>query len=387
MFLCGGLLNAQSHFGSGSINHGNALHICQDGAIVVVGKIRPQPEADVDLAIWRMNPCGELLSEDLYGGSRQDEALDIIGTRDGGYLVAGYSYTAEAGFGRHDIYLLKFDPQHTLEWERRIGRPFREIPFAVRELENGYLLTGYTKSQGLHGDVYLARISRAGQLVWDQFYQADYVDFGFDVQVEDHSYLILATTAGFYFPSQANHHYPEANLMLIRTDTLGNELSRKYWGGPRHDFGRRLLPDGHSGYYVFGSSQSKSAGSFDLALSHFNAELDPLWTRNFGGPDFDMGMQCLPMQNGDLLLVGASRGKDGDVDLLIQRVDSSGNSRPSFRIEGPAHEYPQDAQLRGETLVITGASRFGTGEKALLYFIDLKGAFHFPCNSPPLYSP
>src|ERR1039458_5859635 len=92
------------------------------------------------------------------GGTVENYAYSVKQSRDGGYIVAGY--TSSYGAGGNDVYVLKLDAAGNLKWTRTIGGTGSDLGRAVVESDDGgYLFAGYTNSYGAGGyDVYLVKL-------------------------------------------------------------------------------------------------------------------------------------------------------------------------------------------------------------------------------------
>lgn len=300
---------SQKVLGTSNWEEGKVILPLADGSRIIAGNFRIAPQASLDIFLLHLEENGEIRSYRKFGGPKQDDVTWILPTRDGGFLLAGYAFDKEEGHGRHDIYLLKFSSQLKLEWEQLHGRPFREIPFCVRETSFGYVVAGYTKSQGLHGDYLLMGLDSQGNALWDHYYEAPYVDIGHSVVACQGGYLIAGSTAGYHFPSQANHHYPESNVMLIRTDSIGNEIERRFYGGVRHEFARAMEAAPGGGYFIMGASQNETTGDFAFMLMKVDEQLDTVWTRSYWeiGPGQGVSMA---IKGDEIMLCGTVEGEN-----------------------------------------------------------------------------
>ena len=323
------------------MDEGRAILALGDGTYIATGKYRLHPKKDFDIFLAHLSSDFELISIQSFGGPLQDEGMWLEPTRDGGFILAGYAFEKEGGFGRHDIYLLKFAANLQLEWERLHGRPFREIPFCIRESEDGYVIGGYTKSQGKNGDFFLLGIDPVGNALWDHYYEAPFVDFGHSLATTKDGYLLIGSTSGYYFPSQANHHYSDSNIMLIKTDREGNELERKYLGGERHEFAR-ALSKAENGWFIFGSRQSVEKGDFNWMLLYLDQELNEKWSMEYGSTGTDQGTAMIPGEN-SLLLAGTFE-VNGKYQARILEVDLAGKT-----IDEKSWDLNEDAFMQGLT--------------------------------------
>jgi len=162
-----------------------------------------------------------------YGGGLNDLGWAVEQTNDGGYIVAG---SAESfGAGAADFYLIKTDANGDTLWTRTYGGGGDDFGRAVEQTtDGGYIVAGYTTSFG------------AG--------------------VED--------------------------VYLIKTDTNGDTLWTKTYGGAGDDRGWAVEQTTDGGYIVAGGTLSFGAGGNDVYLIKTDANGDTLWTRTYGGSSF-----------------------------------------------------------------------------------------------------
>jgi len=332
------LCSAQTVLGTSNWEEGKAILALKDGSKIIAGNFRLTPKASLDIFVLHLSKNNEILDGQRFGGPKQDDVTWMLPTKDGGFLQAGYAFEKEGGFGRHDIYLLKFSAEVELEWQRLHGRPFREIPFCVRETTFGYVVGGYTKSQGLHGDYFLMAVDENGNALWDHYYEAPYVDIGHSVVACPGGYLIAGSTAGYHFPSQANHHYPQSNVMVIRTDSNGQEIERRFYGGERHEFARAMEVAPGGGYYIFGSSQDEQAGDFDFWLMRLDEQLDTVWTRRYQEEGSQEGT-CMAIQGGEIMLSGTVEGASRQRNLCALKVNLEGEKLEKMVMEMEHSSY------------------------------------------------
>ncbi len=105
-----------------------------------------------------------------FGGSGNDYALSIQQTIDGGYILAGYSYSgadgdkSEASRGSADYWLVKLDGNGNKSWDKRFGGSGNDIAYSIQQTsDGGYIVAGYSSS-GADGDK--TEASRGGWDYW-----------------------------------------------------------------------------------------------------------------------------------------------------------------------------------------------------------------------------
>ncbi len=129
-----------------------------DGGYIVAGDIL-YGGISADVHILKIDSNGIVEWEKSYSGSGLDRAYSILQTRDGGYIVAGWTYSF--GNGSADVYILKLDFNGNLEWEKTYGGNGKDWAYSVQQTkDNGYIVAGYTYSFGNGGsDVYILKLS------------------------------------------------------------------------------------------------------------------------------------------------------------------------------------------------------------------------------------
>jgi len=173
--------------------------------------------------------------------------------------------------------------------------------------------------------------------------------------------------------------------MLIETDTLGQEIRRVQLGGPRHDFGRRLLPGPDQGWYVLGSTQNESHGSFDMYLLYLNADLEVVWEKRYGGMNWEYGEDMVRLENGNFVLLGSQGRNSGRSQGLVLYLDAKGKLLSETSLTDLiSHELTGLTLLPNGSLLVAGRSRDDLFSNAWVHHLNLQGLPIAPCPSPSI---
>jgi len=87
-----------------------------------------------------------------------------------------------------------FSQPFVTQWTRSYGGPSEEMGLKVRRTsDQGYIITGYTKSAGKgESDAWLVKTDTEGDTLWTKTFGGDSWDWGTDVlQTEDGGYLLV----------------------------------------------------------------------------------------------------------------------------------------------------------------------------------------------------
>jgi hypothetical protein len=180
-------------------------------------------------------------------------------TTDGGYIVAGG--TSSIGAGNSDVYLIKTDANGNTLWTKTFGGTGDEYAYAVQQTtDGGYIVAGDTNSFGAgNRDWYLIKTDANGNTLWTKTFGGTAVDYATAVQqTMDGGYIVAGITNSF---GAGN-----ADAYLIKADTNGNTLWTKTFGGTDYDTAYAVRQTADGGYIVAGGTVSFGAGTGDMYL-------------------------------------------------------------------------------------------------------------------------
>jgi len=104
------------------------------------------------------------------GGTGNDIATSVAQTTDGGYVLAGDTYSF--GISKSDMYIVKFDSHGNMLWNKRYGgRDYDHANSITATSDGGCAIGGI--SGGNNNTVVIIKIDAAGNLEWSKFYSAN----------------------------------------------------------------------------------------------------------------------------------------------------------------------------------------------------------------------
>lgn len=296
-----------------------------DRGYVVAGYTKSFGAGLNDMLLIKTNSAGTSQWIRTFGGGQDDEAYSLKQTSDGGFIVAGV--TSSSGAGSRDLWLVKTDSAGNEEWNRTHGGFSSDGAWSVQQtIDGGFIVSGWTLSYGpgFLGNAWLVKTDSAGIKEWDQVFGGDDADRGYSVQqTNDGGYILSGYTgssgAGLY------------DMLLIKTDSLGNEQWNKTFGGTGRDYGHAVQQTVDGGYIVTGYTLSFGAGSDDVWVVKTDAGGNEEWSNTYGGGSSDVGYDVKQTADGGYIIVGHTLSSGAGLhDVYLIRL--APESTPGFSV-------------------------------------------------------
>lgn len=251
----------------------------------------------------------------LYGGELDDEAAAIVQTGDGGYVIAGTTYSF--GAGSADFWLIKTDTDGNVEWNQTYGGPGYDAANAmVQTGDGGYAIAGQTYSFGAgNSDCWLVKVDSSGSLQWNRTY---------GTTTDDESTSVIQTSDGGY---AVVGNIGSGQVWLIKTDVSGNMQWNRTIGGSGSDYANSVVQTSDGGYALAGTTSSFSDdGQSDFWLVKTDSSGNVEWNKTYTKQKTDNAKSVVQTSDGGYTLAGyTTRAIVDTPDVWVINVDSGGN--------------------------------------------------------------
>jgi hypothetical protein len=118
----------------------------------------------------------------------------------------------------------------------------------------------------------------------------------------------------------------EPNIFIMKTDPLGDSLWTKTYGGVGFDNGSMIIETSGNCLVVVGSTDSYGAGAFDLYLIKTDSVGNVLWTKTYGGSGNDFGNCVQETSDGGFIVCGYTGSFGTGADAYLIKTDSLGDT-------------------------------------------------------------
>lgn len=242
----------------------------------------------MDYWIVKLDSKGNVAWQKTYGGRYSDLLRSLEQTKDGGFILGGYSNSPESGdktaasIGIGDYWVIKTDELGAIEWQNTYGGSGDNQLYVIHQTEDeGYIVGGNTNSPGTltakggsvqsGSDFWLLRLDVKGEVVWSETYNYGKVDILTSlVENSDHSFLVggyaqseRATTAKGLVQKEAAGIN---DYIALKVNAKGEAVWEKIVGSGGEDILRKLISTRDGGYLLAGTSNASSSGDKSTTL-------------------------------------------------------------------------------------------------------------------------
>ncbi|MFT3884206.1 MAG: gliding motility-associated C-terminal domain-containing protein [Flavobacteriales bacterium] len=197
---------SQKEFGYDVLELDNGDILLLGGTFSNDGNVAGLNHGGFDVFLSKISSSGQVIWTRTYGGSLNDDCRSLLATADGGFIIGGSSGSSDGDVtinrGGQDVWVFKVDANGTLLWQRSYGGSLEDWAFLYEDDRGGYVLSGYTYStdgdmQDSNGgrDLWLARLTDNGDLVWHRCLGGSAEDWGYlKAQTPDTGYVAFGYT-------------------------------------------------------------------------------------------------------------------------------------------------------------------------------------------------
>jgi hypothetical protein len=343
---------------------------------------------DYDAWVIKLTASGAVQWKRQMGGSSEDVAVSIQQTSDGGYIMAGNTSSADsdvtANHGSKDIWVVKFDPVGGISWQKTFGGSGADGAVAIRETpDSGYVIAGYTSSadgdislnRGSY-DLWVFKLSASGTIEWQKTYGGLAEDYASSIQCTNNGYIVAGFTTSSSGDVSANHG--SEDVWVLQLSDTGAIVWQKTLGGSGDDFAEDIIQTIDSGYILACGSNSAN-GDISGNKGHGDAWIVKLsqtgalqWQKNFGSSQDDAATSIRQLPGGDYVISGWVSAGDVDVsgfhgstDYWIAGISATGTLQWQKSLGSLGMEVARGMQPTPDSgYIMTGYSYYAGGDVA-----------------------
>ena len=207
------------------------------------------------------------------------------------------------------------------KWTKTLNLKYEDGGSSVQQTpDGGYIIVGGTCEKSSpdreYWDYWLIKTDSKGNILWDKI---------FGGEKDDAAQMIKLTSDGGYIITGATESYGagENDVWLIKTDSNGNMMWNKTFGDIYQDFGEDIEQTDDGGYIIVGSKGVSEAQKDDAWLIKTDEFGNIVWNRTYGSSGIDNGYSVVKTLDGGYVVTGFT-SKEGTWDVWLFKTDSEG---------------------------------------------------------------
>ncbi|MBE4947335.1 T9SS type A sorting domain-containing protein [Chryseobacterium culicis] len=359
----------EKYFSGQNHDYLSAAVTTQDGGFLLAGTSysgkgldkKDDSKGGSDIWLIRINEFGDELWQKTLGSSSDEEARAVIQTTDLGFFVAGNVQNSSKGYGSKDVWITKLDKDGK-ELSQLIlgGKGLDEVEKMIPTKDGGALLGIYSRSGAVKTT-----------------HQQSTINTNTPSDRPAAHNLLSAT-------SKQIDNFGEGDYWIVKLDKNGKVEWEKNFGGKGDDHIRTLALTSN-GFIIGGESRSERSGNktvgieegTDLWLISLNERGDEQWQKsyNFKNRDILMGISVIHSaddKSSKGILLGGYTQAEGriqtdDETFWMLYLDQNGNEQWRKHVKGESRKKEErlsDLKLnRDGSIVLAGTSAEELGKE------------------------
>ncbi|TKK68489.1 T9SS type A sorting domain-containing protein [Ilyomonas limi] len=268
--------------------------LCGDSNSPASGEKTEDSYGFTDYWIVKLDANRNVQWDKTIGGEYIDDATSLITTTDGGYLAGGWSTSAPSGnktaafFGSNDYWIVKLDNAGNIQWDKSYGGSESDLLTNLMQAsDGGYVLAGYSyssvsgnKTQINRGadDYWVVKTNASGIIQWNTTVGGDSYDEVADIVEGQNGSIIVGGSSKSNASgdkTQDNHDINQNSndYWVVKLNSKGKMMYDRTIGGPGEDKLTGLYKNTH-GTVLYGSSNSWAGDKTDPAPGTWVVALD-----------------------------------------------------------------------------------------------------------------
>jgi hypothetical protein len=310
-----GVIQFHKMYGGVNIDQAYCIKQTADSGLIMAGYTNSFGNGGYDIYINKTDAFGNVSWSKTYGGTNWDFAYSIQQTTDGGYIIAGG--TSSYGNGNEDMYLVKINATGDTSWTKTYGGIEDDEARSVKQTKDGgYILTGFTKSVGdIMGDIYTVKTNSSGDTLWTYTYKGVKEDFSFDIIESIYGKYIIAGKT-------KSNNTGDFDGVTIELSLSGKFITIDYWGGSKEDGIQSITQSPSGRIAVAGYTASYGLGGTDFLLYLIN----PFGSGTYGKGDMEKAFSINKTSDGGYIMCGTSNSFSSFDHIYLVKTDSNGVS-------------------------------------------------------------
>lgn len=258
----------------GGSSSSDKSEVDEKGVVDKYGK-KENSRGNLDYWVVKLDSKGEIEWDKTIGGKYVDELKSIEQTKDGGFILGGYSNSPESGdksqknFGLGDYWIVKIDKEGNIQWQETIGGDKDDNLFALTQTKDGGFIAGGNSNSGATNsksksnrngtDFWVVKLNENGSISWQETYNYGKLDVLTSIVENPDGTFLVGGYAQSEVKSKTSKSDKEGinDYIALKIKANGDEIWTQTVGSKGDEVLKKLFETRDGGYILAGTSKGQ----------------------------------------------------------------------------------------------------------------------------------
>ena len=188
----------------------------------------------------------------------------------------------------------------------------------IQMADTGYLLLCTSNSFSTSSDIYLLKVDKLGNYEWQHTYGGNEIEGACKIKFTNDGNIVLAG----HTSSFVNNSY---DFYLIKANMQGDTIWTKHYGGIEWDFANSMDTCADGGFIMAGKTYDTGNQFSDMLIIKVDANGNEQWQKKIGGNNDDVANAIATVSDGYLICGSTKSIGSGSNDIYVIKLDINGN--------------------------------------------------------------
>jgi hypothetical protein len=390
--VSGQITEFQRTIGGSKKDNGYALDRTPDGNYIITGYTESFGKGGKDVLVTKVNGLGQPIWSKAIGGTGDETGWKVRATRDSGYVVVGT--TNSFNNGNADGLIFKLDKNGSLVWSNRLATDsIQDIYDIIESRFGGFYLTGVNDIDSLNEELFLARVTAGGTLIWWKNYGTNMLEEGYGLDQDNigNVYVVGKTNSDSITVGAKNGTFGDEDVVVLKTDSAGKKKWMFSYGTTGKETGWGIDVANNNSIYVTGWSSGFSSNNEDIFVMNLDSVGKTNFLHVYGSPESERAFSVKSLLDGTYAVGGYfNDGLTGDRHMLFLNANSNGQLLISETIgnaPGKDGDWPTDlVEVNDKGLMLLSTSQSFTSNGVNdIWLVKTDGLRRASCNQQNVF--
>ena len=277
--------------------------------------------------IWNQKTSGEILEANAFtrfykafGGINDEAGFDVI-SQENGFIITGY--TKSFGNGDKDGFVMKLDSEGNQKNYNTFGSLGLDvIEDGIMLVDSSFAFVGRTEvGNGNTKNGWFIKTDKNGNPILENNFGSLNSDRLNAITINNNNQFAAVGSKAI-----EHNNSIDFDIWLIEIDHNGLIINEYTYGGSNYDYGKDIYPISVGGYILLGETLSYGSGGFDIYLVKINTNGEIEWTNTLPGTTSnESSKKIIHDRSGGGYYILMKEGGNSSNPVCIVKIDINGN--------------------------------------------------------------